>query len=57
MVGKICERAAHNHALRTNVIKMKIDKQEADVRCRMYKDMEGTSKCSKLAQLGYIEET
>jgi len=47
--GKICERAAHNHALRTNVIKMKIDKQEGAVRCRMYKDREEASECSKMA--------
>jgi len=49
MGGKICERAAHNHALRTNVIKMKIDKQEGAVRCRMYKDREEASECSKMA--------
>jgi len=48
--------AAQDQALRTNVIKVKMDKQEDDVKCRMCKDMEETvahltSECSKLAQL------
>ena len=50
--------AAQDQALRINVIKVKIDKQEGDVRCRMCKDRQGTlvhltSECSKLAQLEY----
>jgi len=44
--------------LRINVIKVKADKQEGDVRCRTCKDRKETvahltSECSKLAQLGY----
>ena len=47
-----------DHAFRTNIIKVKIDKQEDDVRYRMCKDREDTvahltSECSKLAQLEY----
>ena len=34
--------AAQDEALRTNAIKVKIDKQEGDVRCRMCKDREET---------------
>ena len=50
--------AAQDQALRTNVIKVKIDKQEGDVRCRMCKDRaetvaQLTSECSKLEQLEY----
>jgi len=45
-------------ALRTNAIKVKTDKQEGDVRCRICRDREETvahltSECSKLAQLEY----
>jgi len=48
--------AAQDQTLRTNVIKVEIDKQEGDVRYRMCKDREETvvhltSECSKLAQL------
>jgi len=50
--------AAKDQAFRTNVISVKIDKQEGDVRCKTYKDREETvahltSECSKLAQLEY----
>jgi len=50
--------AAQDRALRTNVIKVKIDKQEGDVRCRMFKDRDETvahltSESSKLEQLEY----
>jgi len=50
--------AAQDQALRINVIKVKIDNQEGDVRCKMCKDREETlvhlaSECSKLAQLEY----
>jgi len=49
---------AQDQALRINVIKVKIDKQEGDARCRMCKDRKKTlvhltSECSKLAQLEY----
>jgi len=47
-----------NGSSRTNAIKVKTNKQEDDVRCRMCKDREETvahltSECSKLAQLEY----
>jgi len=47
--------ADKDQPLRTNVTKVKTDKQEGDVRCRMCKDREETvahltSECSKLAQ-------
>jgi len=50
--------AAQDQALRTSVIKVKIDKQKGDVRCRTCKDREETvvhltSECSKLEQLEY----
>ena len=50
--------AAQDQELRTNAIKLKTDKQEGDVTCRMCKDREETithltSECSKLAQLEY----
>ena len=53
-----CLMAAQDQASRTNVIKVKTNKQEDDVRCRMCKDREETvvhltSECSKLAQLQY----
>jgi len=52
--------AVQDQALRTNAIKVKIDKQEGDVRCRMCKDSEEavahlTSDCISLAQLEYKE--
>jgi len=50
--------SAEDQVLRTNVIKVKTDEQEGDVRCRMCKDREDTvahltSECSKLVQLEY----
>jgi len=47
--------AAQDQALRTNAIKVNIDKQDGDATCRMCKNIEDTiahiaSKCSKLAQ-------
>jgi len=50
--------AAQDEALRTNAIKVKIDKQEGEAKCRMCKNREETvahiiSKCSKLVQLEY----
>ena len=50
--------AAQDQALRTNAIKVKIDKQEDESMCRMCKNREETvthiiSECSKLAQLEY----
>jgi len=50
--------AAQDQALRTNAIKVKIDKQEGEAMCRMCKNREETvthiiSECSKLAQLEY----
>jgi len=50
--------AAQDQALRTNTIKVKIDKQEGEAMCRMCKNREETvthiiSECSKLAQLEY----
>ena len=50
--------AAQDQALRTNAIKVKIDKQEGDPTCRMCKAKEESvghlvSECSKLAQTEY----
>ena len=50
--------AAQDQALTTNAIKVKIDKQEGDVRCRTCNDREETvahltSDCINLAQLEY----
>jgi len=50
--------AAQIHALITNDVKVKIDKQEGDVRCGMCNDGEEivahlAIDCSKLAQLVY----
>ena len=50
--------AAQDQTLRTNIIKVKIDKWKGDVRCRMCKDRHATgahltSEFSKLAQLEY----
>ena len=50
--------AAQDQALRTNAIKVKIDKQEGDPACRMCKAKDETiahivSECSKLAQTEY----
>jgi len=49
--------AAQDQALRTNAIKVKIDKQEGEATCRMCKNREETvthiiSGCCKLVQLG-----
>ena len=54
--------AAQDEALRTNAIKVKIDKQEGEAKCRMCKNREETvahiiSKCSKLAQLNTRRDT
>jgi len=38
------EAQDQDQTLRTNVIKVKIDKQESDVRCRMCKDREENSR-------------
>jgi len=50
--------AAQDQALRTNAVKVKIDKQEGETTCRMCKNREETvthtiSECVKLAQLEY----
>ena len=58
MISKGFLTEAHDGALKTNAIKMKIDKQEGYMTCKMCKDREGriahlTSECSKLTQLEY----